>query len=87
MELRKNSEKLILEQIKAGIKIAEIKKNFKIGKIRITNIFKMHTSSSVGVCFGHKNAPYYDCEDYTMAEYSYDDLSLIEKEFYESRSN
>lgn len=34
-----------------------------------------------------KQCPYYDCEDYTMAEYSYDDLSLIEKEFYEGRSN
>jgi hypothetical protein len=42
---------------------------------------------SVGVCFGSKREPYYDCEDYTITEYSYDDLSLTEKEFYESRSN
>jgi len=90
MELRKNSDKLAYQQIKSGIKLSEIYKNSKMGYPRLKKIFKEYAKQEniqKGICFGHKNEPYYDCEDYTMAEYSYDNLSLIEKEFYESRSN
>lgn len=90
MELRKNSDKRIYQQMKSGIKLSDIYKNSKIGHTKLHKIFKEYAKQENvqnGICFGHKNEPYYDCEDYTMAEYSYDDLSLIEKEFYESRSN
>lgn len=76
--------------MKSGIKLSDIYKNSNIGHTKLHKIFKEYAkkeNSQDGIWFGHKNEPYYYCEDHTIAEYSYDDLSLIEKEFYEGRSN
>lgn len=89
MELKQNSSRLIYEQLKAGISTADIKKNMKVGKKRLTDMFTIYAyseNSSKGICFGSKTVPYYDCEDSYIdkPKYRYSDLSKSELEFYES---
>ncbi len=83
---------VIKEMISLGMKKKDIQKRCRIGDRRFNAIFKYHMKytliSTTGVVFGSKTVPYHDCEDMygVVPSYSYNELSLNEKEFYESKN-
>lgn len=83
---------VVKEMISLGVKKADIMKRCRIGGRRFNAIFKHHMyhtlHNSRGIVFGSKTVPYHDCEDLygLVPQYSYDELSLNEKEFYEGKN-
>lgn len=80
------------EMIKLGMPIEDLKKDTKLGKqafrAKIRQYMYHVVNDSQGVCFGSKTVPYYSSEDMYgfVPEYSYNELSLNEREFYESKN-
>ena len=83
---------VIREMISLGMKKKDIQKRCRIGDRRFNAIFKYHMKytllSTTGVVFGSKTVPYYSDEDMygVVPTYSYNELSLNEREFYESKN-
>ena len=81
-----------IEAIKIGLPIAELKRNTKLHnnafRARIKKYMYHVINQSNGVCFGSKQSAYYENEDEygVVPQYSWNELSKNEIEFYESKN-
>jgi hypothetical protein len=93
MEISLTDKVNIYKMTVSGVPTGDILKKYRIGPFRLERILsemsKMKHHSDFNSILGHKNQPYYECEEeYTsMPSYDWNDLSLIEIEFYEGKNN
>ena len=93
MEISLTEKFNIYKMTVSGVPASNILRKYRMGDARLAKILsemtKMKYHSDFNSILGHRNQPYYECEEeYTsMPSYDWNDLSLIEIEFYEGKNN
>lgn len=93
MEISLTEKINIYNMALSGIPLGDILKKYRMGDARLANILsemsKMKYYSDFVRILGHRNQPYYECEEEyaSIPSYDWNDLSLIEIEFYENKNN
>jgi hypothetical protein len=93
MEISLTEKFNIYKMTVSGVPASDILRKYRMGDRRLASILsemsKMKYYSDFVSILGHRNQPYYECEEEyaSMPSYDWNDLSLIEIEFYEGKNN